>query len=98
LDSSSSFSCSCFPGYSGPLCQFNTNECASNPCQFGGTCTDSINGYSCACLPGTNGTMCEVNFNDCASNPCQNGGTCLDGLFHRFVLYFCMFLQPAFGS
>jgi len=26
------------------------NECASNPCQSGGTCNDLVNGYTCTCL------------------------------------------------
>jgi len=26
------------------------NECASNPCQYAGTCTDGANSYTCACV------------------------------------------------
>ena len=35
------------------------NECASNPCKNGGTCTDQINGFTCECSPGYTGTECE---------------------------------------
>ena len=35
------------------------NECASNPCQNGGTCTDGINQYTCACVPGYDGAECQ---------------------------------------
>ena len=35
------------------------DECSSNPCQNGGTCTDGVNSYSCACVAGTSGVNCE---------------------------------------
>ena len=41
-----------------------TNECASNPCQNGGTCWDGLNHYSCNCLPGFEGTDCETGKDD----------------------------------
>lgn len=34
------------------------DECGSNPCQHGGTCTDLINGYTCSCYPAYQGTDC----------------------------------------
>ena len=36
------------------------NECASSPCQNGGTCTDLPNGYTCQCNIGWTGTNCET--------------------------------------
>ena len=36
------------------------NECDSNPCQNGGTCTDGVNGYTCGCADGYTGTHCET--------------------------------------
>lgn len=36
---------------SGPNCQTNINECASNPCLNQGTCIDDVAGYQCICLP-----------------------------------------------
>ena len=36
------------------------DECASNPCRNGGTCTDGINEFTCACLPGWSGPTCET--------------------------------------
>ena len=36
------------------------NECNSNPCQNGGTCTDFINNYSCQCAAGYSGVNCEI--------------------------------------
>merc|ERR1719400_2156533 len=37
----------------------NTDECASNPCQNGGTCKDGFNTYTCTCVPGYTGHDCK---------------------------------------
>lgn len=36
------------------------NECSSNPCLNGGSCTDQVNGYVCACQAGYTGVECEA--------------------------------------
>ena len=38
------------------------NECASNPCQNGGSCTNLLNKYTCSCPTGFQGTQCETGF------------------------------------
>ena len=38
------------------------NECASNPCQNGGSCTNQVNSFSCVCPIGFSGTRCERKF------------------------------------
>ena len=38
----------------------DVDECASDPCQKSGTCTDGINGYTCACVAGYAGNECET--------------------------------------
>ncbi|XP_072015031.1 uncharacterized protein [Amphiura filiformis] len=58
----------------------NINECASDPCQNGGTCVDRVNGYTCSCLAGYVGVHCETDFDECSSDPCQNGGACVDSV------------------
>ena len=42
----------------GDRCQNNIDECASLPCQNGGSCTDGILSFSCACVPGFFGSNC----------------------------------------
>ena len=41
-------------------CFVDTDECSSDPCQNGGTCTDDVNSYSCACVAGYTGEDCEI--------------------------------------
>ena len=36
------------------------DECASTPCQNGGTCTDQINSYLCQCAPGYTDAQCQT--------------------------------------
>ena len=36
------------------------NECSSDPCENGGTCTDDVCGYICDCEPGFTGTECQT--------------------------------------
>ena len=39
------------------------DDCASGPCQHGGSCTDQVSGYTCNCVDGYNGTNCETGKN-----------------------------------
>jgi hypothetical protein len=41
------YSCLCQPGYTGPLCQTDIDECASQPCSVGDVCEDFVNGFIC---------------------------------------------------
>lgn len=42
------------------LFSLDIDECADNPCQYGGNCTDGINNYSCSCVPGYTGINCST--------------------------------------
>ena len=48
------------------LCFQDINECASNPCQNGGNCSDFVAEYNCTCQPGFSGTDCETS--TCVTN------------------------------
>lgn len=54
-----------------------SDDCASNPCLYGGTCTDLVNGYQCTCPVGYLGQRCENRVNPCSLNRCSNGD-CVD--------------------
>lgn len=49
-------------------CRFNCklllaseiDECASNPCQNNGTCTDLLHEFYCNCSAGFKGSNCEI--------------------------------------
>ena len=71
------YQCQCTPGWAGPDCDIDFDECSSIPCRNGGDCADStsdasfrINTYGCSCDPGFEGSDCEVDIDECASSPC----------------------------
>lgn len=41
--------CTCYPGYTGVLCENKINECASNSCSQERTCNDGKEQFSCSC-------------------------------------------------
>lgn len=89
-------SCSCPVGWqfapSSTTHCVDVDECASNPCQNGGTCSQGLgtNQYSCTCafgfgrVPGGDSGNCEVAFGFCVSNGLEvcTGGACksIDGV------------------
>lgn len=45
LNNASSYTCICAPGWAGPNCRINVNDCVRHWCQNGATCLDEIDGY-----------------------------------------------------
>uniref|UniRef100_A0A672IXN3 Neurogenic locus notch homolog protein 2-like n=1 Tax=Salarias fasciatus TaxID=181472 RepID=A0A672IXN3_SALFA len=60
IDGINTFSCRCRPGFYGAFCEYEQNECDSQPCKNGGTCTDGVGTYRCTCPVGYNGQNCQV--------------------------------------
>lgn len=85
------------PQDSGTFCE-DRNYCFSNPCQNGGTCTNSLNGYQCKCPSKWTGVNCnrfadyETLKPSCydGSIMCKNGGSCLKNLNDYFYSCKCM--------
>lgn len=73
------YQCACSPGYGGPRCEVDIDDCAVDRCQNGGLCVDRVNDYECQCSVGYEGKNCELPKDDCVGMPCQNGGECVDG-------------------
>ncbi|XP_033001266.1 protein eyes shut homolog [Lacerta agilis] len=71
------YQCVCVPGWTGPTCLENINDCELSWCQNGGTCEDGINEYRCVCPPGYSGTFCELGLDPCVQNRCSDYGFCL---------------------
>ena len=40
------------PGFTGPRCEEDINECQSSPCANGGECQDQPGSFHCKCPPG----------------------------------------------
>jgi len=72
------FTCDCLPGYDGTNCEEDINECLTEPCKNGASCTQGIGEYTCDCLLGYGGINCEIDTDKCSPDPCQNGATCTE--------------------
>ncbi|MED6270790.1 Slit 1 protein [Characodon lateralis] len=75
--------CVCLPGWVGPDCSINYNECVDHHCQNAAQCVDHLDGYSCVCPQGFSGTFCEVTDlqpTPCHLAKCKNGAACDDKL------------------
>ena len=66
--------------YDGGDCTVEIDECAPEPCQNGGTCTDGLGAFTCACAPGFSGDTCETDVDECMSDNggCDPAVTCVD--------------------
>ncbi|KAG7464992.1 hypothetical protein MATL_G00171450 [Megalops atlanticus] len=76
-------------------CCSQTEGCANNPCQNGGTCEENSNGeFRCSCPLQYFGSRCELGNNPCWSQPCAHGGVCVP----KAQGYICNCPQQITGS
>ncbi|KAK3602544.1 hypothetical protein CHS0354_003796 [Potamilus streckersoni] len=64
VDSLNTFHCTCNKGYTGSLCEVNTDDCVANVCLNGSTCLDGVDSYSCLCPLLYKGDFCEIKMVD----------------------------------
>lgn len=61
----------------GEHCEIDTNECRSNPCLNGATCTNLLDDFSCTCAAGFTDYNCNLDVDECANSICGPNGHCL---------------------
>ena len=48
----------CVSGFTGAMCDVNTDDCTRVNCSGNGQCADGINSFTCDCIPGFTGAEC----------------------------------------
>ncbi|CAK8688751.1 unnamed protein product [Clavelina lepadiformis] len=91
----------CPPGFSNPPACRDINDCASNPCENGGTCIDRIQGFECQCPPGYTGDNCNNNgVESCPPPPTTDTATIIETPIltsypiESIVSYTCFIVGP----
>ena len=78
-DGPNTFTCICYPGFTGNYCQLNINDCVGVNCSGNGVCVDGADSFTCSCNTGFTGDSCQTNINDCVGVNCSGNGVCVDG-------------------
>lgn len=66
----------------------DVRECASNPCQNGGTCVEGVNHYRCTCPQSWSGSHCQ---HQTQTGQCCWAGLCFD-IFYSQTFFSCLLL------
>eukprot|EP00057_Strongylocentrotus_purpuratus_P012267 XP_011666741.1 PREDICTED: delta and Notch-like epidermal growth factor-related receptor [Strongylocentrotus purpuratus] len=67
--------------YRRQICDRDINECDSDPCNYGATCSDIITGYFCTCTAEYAGRHCDYSKTICSRlDQCAQNEVCKDGL------------------
>uniref|UniRef100_A0A4W3I7E6 Slit homolog 1 protein n=1 Tax=Callorhinchus milii TaxID=7868 RepID=A0A4W3I7E6_CALMI len=84
VNGQSSFTCECEGGWTGSLCDQQTNDpCQGNKCVRGTCVPINAFSYSCKCQPGFRSVLCDEEeelFNPCQSIRCKHGKCRLSSL------------------
>jgi hypothetical protein len=65
--------CVCNQYFTGSSCEYDSRPCSSNPCLYGGICSNNEAAFSCACQSVYYGTFCENQLNLCLNSSCVSG-------------------------
>lgn len=65
------------------------DECQSEPCLHGGTCSDTVAGYICQCPEAWGGHDCSVQLTGCQGHTCPLAATCIPTFKSGLHSYFC---------
>ena len=70
--------CSCIPGYGGPYCDIEINECEDADCTEGSVCVDGIGSYTCKEVDSLDQEPLQANVSThCAEVNCSGNGRCM---------------------
>ncbi|RWS30688.1 cubilin-like protein [Leptotrombidium deliense] len=69
------YNCSCYPGYTGDVCNVEINQCINDPCKNGATCIPIRNSFMCTCDVEWGGETCEERREACGGRFNQPTGS-----------------------
>lgn len=73
------------------------DECQSEPCLHGGTCSDTVASYICQCPEAWGGHDCSVQLTGCQGHTCPLVATCIPTFKSGLHSYFCRCPPGTYG-